>query len=77
LTGGIELLTFFLVGPVLAIAIGYTALREKSQGFNSGRYGMLCVVSGAITFLLFVFDEVVERRCQNPAVFSATDRYPA
>ena len=55
LTGALQLLTFFVVGPVLAIAIAYTAWRGKPQNFDSGRYGMLCVMSGAIAFLLFAF----------------------
>jgi hypothetical protein len=34
----IELLTFFLVGPVLAIAIAYAAWRGKRNNFNPKRY---------------------------------------
>ena len=68
-TGAIELLTFFVVGPVLAIAVAYTAWRKKPQDFNAGRYGMLCVVSGAIAFLLFVFAKWLNADVRTPRYF--------
>ncbi|MGB9103778.1 MAG: hypothetical protein WCC59_03380, partial [Terriglobales bacterium] len=53
LTGAMELLTFFVVGPALAIAIAYAAWRGKPQNFNPERYGMVCVASGVTASLLF------------------------
>jgi hypothetical protein len=55
LAGVIQLLTFFVVGPVLAIAIGYAAWRGKPKDFNPKRYGIVCVTSGATAVLLIVF----------------------
>jgi hypothetical protein len=55
LTGAMQLLTFFVVGPVLAIAIAYAAWRGKPQDFNRERYWMVCVASGMAAFLLFGF----------------------
>jgi hypothetical protein len=50
-----QLLTFFVVGPVLAIAIAYAAWRGNPQDFNRERYRMVCVASGITAFLLFGF----------------------
>jgi len=55
LTGAAELLTFFVVGPILGIAIAYAAWQKQPQNFNPGRYGRLCIVSGAIAVSLLVF----------------------
>jgi hypothetical protein len=55
LTGAMQLLTFFVVGPALAIAIAYGAWRGKQQNLNPVRYGMLCITSGVAAFLLFGF----------------------
>src|SRR5216683_8017585 len=54
LTGALQLLTFFVVGPVLAIAIAYAAWRGKPQSFDSERYAMVCVACGVASVLLFV-----------------------
>jgi multisubunit Na+/H+ antiporter MnhG subunit len=40
LTGALQLLVLFVVGPVIAIAIAYAAWRQKPQNFNPKRYGM-------------------------------------
>jgi hypothetical protein len=55
LTGAMQLLTFFVVGPALTIAIAYGAWRAKPQNLNPERYGMLCITSGVAAFLLFGF----------------------
>jgi len=52
LTGALQLLVLFVVGPVIAIAIAYAAWRQKPQNFNPKRYGMSCVASGVIASLL-------------------------
>jgi hypothetical protein len=69
LTDAIQLLTFFVVGPVLAIAIAYTVWREKTQKFNSGRYVMLCVVFGVMGVLLFVFAKWLNADVRTPQYF--------
>jgi hypothetical protein len=53
LTDATELLTIFVVGPVLAIAIAYAAWRGKPKNFNPERYGIACIGSGVAAFLLF------------------------
>ncbi len=55
LTGAMQLLTIFVVGPVLAIAIAYAAWRGKPHNFTARRYGMLCATSGVTAVLLLVF----------------------
>jgi hypothetical protein len=55
LTDALQLLTFFIVGPVLAIAIGYGAWRRTPQNFDLKRHGIVCVASGIAAFLLFGF----------------------
>jgi hypothetical protein len=69
LTGAVQLLTFFLVASVLAIAIAYTAWLQKAKNFNSGRCGTLCVVSGVIAFLLFVFAKWLNADVRTPQYF--------
>lgn len=69
LTGALQLLTFFVVGPVLAIAIAYTVWREKPQNFNSRRYATLCAMSGAIAFLLFAFAKWLNADARTPQYF--------
>jgi hypothetical protein len=54
LTGALQLLTLFVVGPVISIAIAYAAWRRKPQNFNPQRYGLLCVASGVGASLLLV-----------------------
>lgn len=69
LTGAMELLTFFVVGPVLAIAIAYAAWRRKPQNFNLKRYGMVCVASGVTSVLLFAFAKWVNADVRTPQYF--------
>src|SRR3954451_5196807 len=54
LTGALQLLTLFVVGPAIAIAIAHAAWRRKPQNFNPKRYGILCVASGVTASLLLV-----------------------
>ncbi len=50
-----QLLTFFVVAPIVAIAIGYAAWQGKPQNFDRERYGMASVASGIATALLFAW----------------------
>jgi threonine/homoserine/homoserine lactone efflux protein len=47
-----QLLTFFVVGPVLAFAIALSAWRGKLRGF---KHGIGCLASGVTAILLFGF----------------------
>ena len=55
LTGTLQLLTMFVIGPAIAIAIASAAWRGKPQNFNPERYGAFCVASGVAALLLFGF----------------------
>ena len=54
LTDALQLLTFFVVGPVLATAIAYAAWRGKAQKFIRERHGLVCAASVVAAALLFV-----------------------
>lgn len=60
LTDALQLLTFFVVGPVVAIAIACAAWRGEPQNFNPWRYGRVCVASGVTAFLLFGYAKLKE-----------------
>lgn len=53
LTEGLELLTFCVLQPSLALAIAYRAWRERPE--NLSRYKVPCLVSGATAVLLILF----------------------
>ena len=55
LTGAMELLTFFVVGPVIGAAIAYASWRGKSHNSTAKRYVAACVASGLAATLLFAF----------------------
>ena len=55
LVDALQLLTIFLIGPALAIAIAYAAWRGKPKNFSPEQYGMVCVACGIGAVLLFVF----------------------
>jgi hypothetical protein len=50
---GMELVAFFIIGPVLAITITYRAWRGKPENLGLQRYGTLCATTGIIALLLF------------------------
>lgn len=55
LTGAIGLLIFFVVGPVIAVAIAYAAWQGKPHNSHAQRYVTACVMSGVTATLLFAF----------------------
>jgi hypothetical protein len=54
LTEAIEVLTFFVLMPAIAIAIAYAAWRGKPQNVSPRQYGTVCVASGVTASLVFV-----------------------
>jgi len=54
LTEGLELLTFFVFGPVLAIVIAYKSWRRNGIAPDSKRYGTRCAVFAVLFVLLFM-----------------------
>jgi hypothetical protein len=69
LTDAIELLTFFVVGPVLAVAIAYAAWRAKPNNFNPERYGIVCIASGVTASLLFGLVKWMNADVRTPQYF--------
>ena len=69
LADALQLLDFFVVGPVLAIAIAYAAWRGIPRSFNSERFGMVCVGSGVTACLLFVFAKWLNADVRTPQYF--------
>ena len=69
LTGTIELLTFFVVAPLLSIVIAYAAWRGKPRNFNSERYLVVCIGSGVLAVLLFVFAKWMNADVRTAAYF--------
>lgn len=69
LTGALQLLTIFVVGPVIAIAIAYVAWRRKPQNFKPQRYGVLCVASGVGASLLLVLAKWINADVRTPKYF--------
>jgi hypothetical protein len=53
LMDGIELATFFVGIPIVALALAYAGWRDKWQIYTSGRSRVLAVASGVISFVLF------------------------
>jgi len=69
LTEGLELLTFFLFGPVLAIAVAYRTWREKGHVLSPGRYGMRCAGFAAAFVLLFALARWIDADVRTPQYF--------
>jgi len=69
LTEAIELLTLFVVGPVLAIAIRYAAWTGKENNLNSQRPEVVCIASGVAGFLLFAFVKWPNADVRTPQYF--------
>jgi hypothetical protein len=69
LTDALQLLTLFVVGPVIAIAIAYAAWRQKPQSSNLRRYGMLCVASGVSASLLLGLAKWINADVRTPKYF--------
>ena len=65
----IQLLTFFVVGPALAIGIGYAAWRGKPENFSPKRYGVVCITSGVTAVLLFALVKWMNVDVRTPQYF--------
>jgi hypothetical protein len=69
LIDGMQLLTFFVAAPVLAVSIVYAARRGKPRNFDAKRYGPVCVASGVTALLLFGFAKWVNADVRSPRFF--------
>lgn len=68
LTGAIQLLTLFVLGPIIAIVIAYAALKEKSQS-SPRRYVIACAASGVTAALLLGFAKWINADVRTPQYF--------
>jgi hypothetical protein len=69
LTEGLELLTFFVLGPALGLLIAYKVWREKKRPANPKRYGMWCIVSGVAALILFALAKRIDADVRTPQYF--------
>ena len=51
----LEALTFFVLAPLITVAIGYAAWRGKFPTVNLGQYVIACVASGITGLVLVCF----------------------
>jgi threonine/homoserine/homoserine lactone efflux protein len=68
-TGAMQLLTFFVIGPVIAIAIAYSAWRGKPQALNAKRYGIVCAVCWVTATLLLTLAKWINADVRTPQYF--------
>ena len=69
LTGALQLLTVFVIGPAIAIAVAYAASHGKLKGFNPQRYVKLCVASAVSAVLLWVLAKWINADIRTPQYF--------
>jgi hypothetical protein len=69
LSDAIAAVTFFVVGPILAVGIAYRARRTKPQDFSPKRYGILCAGSGLAAVLLLEFVQWMNADVRTPQYF--------
>ena len=69
LADAIQLMTVFVLGPVLAIAIAYAAWRGKLKNLTPERYGVVCVMSGGTSVLLIAFAKWLNADVRTPQYF--------
>ena len=64
-----ELLTWLVVGPAIAIGIAYAGWRGKLQKFGLEQYGIVCIVSGVAAPLLLMFAQWMKADVRTPQYF--------
>jgi uncharacterized membrane protein len=69
-TETIELLTFFVVGPAIAIVIAYTGLRGKRRTLSAKQHGMVCVACGVTGSLLLILAKWIKADIRTPEYFA-------
>lgn len=66
LTEGVELLSFFLFSPVLAIVVAYKGWRERA---DPKRHGMRCAATAAAAIALFFAAKWINADISVPCIF--------
>jgi hypothetical protein len=69
LTEGLELLSFLVLGPVLAIVIAYRTWRKKESVSIAKRYGVRCAAFAALSLLLFAVAKWMNADVRTPQYF--------
>lgn len=69
LTDAVQLLTFFVIGPLIAIAIAYAIWQRRQQNFALKRYRTMCIVSCGAAILLLVFAKWMNADVRTPQYF--------
>jgi len=64
-----QLLTFFVIGPAIAVVIVYRAWRQKLQTINPKRYGIVCLASSVIASLLLILAKWINADVRTPQYF--------
>jgi len=64
-----ELLSFFFIGPLLAISIAYLAWRGKPHSFGPKGYRTVCFASGVTALLLFGLAKWINADVRTPQYF--------
>jgi hypothetical protein len=69
LAGAIELLTFFVLAPAIAVAIAIAARKGTWKILNPARYGPVCVGSGVAASLLLGLAKWINADVRTPQFF--------
>lgn len=69
LTEGLELLTFVVFGPVLAIVIAYRCWRNREATPEPKRYVRRCVAFAVLSILLFALAKRIDADVRTPQYF--------
>ena len=69
LTEGLELLSFLIFGPILAIVIAYRCWRKKESAPTSKGYLIRCVAFAVLFVLLFVLAKWINADVRTPQYF--------
>jgi hypothetical protein len=69
LTEGLELLSFFVFGPVLAIVIAYRSWRRKEDTPTPKRHGTRSAAFAVVFILLFVLAKRIDADVRSPQYF--------
>ncbi|HKR32330.1 MAG TPA: hypothetical protein VJT08_17745, partial [Terriglobales bacterium] len=64
-----ELLSFFFVGPLLAISVAYLAWRGRPHSFGPKGYTIVCLASGVTALLLLQLAKWINADVRTPQYF--------
>jgi uncharacterized membrane protein len=68
-TEAMELLTFFVIGPAIAIVIAYWGWRGKRQTLSAKRHGIVCAACGGTGSVLLMLAKWINADIRTPQFF--------